>query len=68
MELRSYTFEDEELLPLSDRFAFPATVLVEFLARATPDGTLSRSGYEAAEKFQNGAVSPILSRLKAIWK
>jgi hypothetical protein len=56
------------LLPLSDRFAFPATVLVEFLARATPDGTLSRSGYEAAEKFQNGAVSPILSRLKAIWK
>jgi len=63
---RSYTFEDEVLLPLSDRSPFPAKVLVEFLSRATPDGILSRSGYEAAEKPQNGAVSPIVSRFRAI--
>jgi len=54
------------LLPLSDRSPFPAKVLVEFLSRATPDGILSRSGYEAAEKPQNGAVSPIVSRFRAI--
>ena len=54
------------LLPLGDRCPFPARMLAEFLSRATPDGILSRPGYKAAEKLQNGAVSPIVSRLRAI--
>lgn len=46
------------VFPFSDPFVF---------GTAAPFGTaLSRSEHEAAEKFQNGAVSPILSCFKAI--
>jgi len=44
---------------------FPARVLGEFLARATPDGS---SQGQDMKLQKNGVVSSILSHLRAIWK
>ena len=44
--------------PVNARFVFAATV--------SWDDWFTRCGYDAAENLQNGAVSPIFSRLRAI--
>lgn len=54
-----HTLEGDMTSPLDEWFIFPT--------RASAGNSLSRSGYELAENLQNGAVSPIFSRLKAIY-
>lgn len=60
-----YTFETLLRVPLHG-FSILGGVLLLEIASTGIDS--SRSGYEAAENFQKGAVSPIFSLLKAIYK